>query len=162
MRVTKAKPMWFFAMATLSHQRSNFFLKIPATMPWPAGTAIIFRIAKNCLLEIFAAPVTLHSCRFTSFIAINAGKTAKSLSAQAMARMRNARIAIRKNLRRNCQHSLRPLPGTNHIPEMAAGVAGDIAVAAAAVTDIEGASQTNFLRADLRQIAHGPVGRVSF
>src|SRR5580658_7662690 len=47
MRGMKEKPTWCFAMATLKLRSCNFFLQTPATTPYAAGTATIYRIVKN-------------------------------------------------------------------------------------------------------------------
>ena len=104
------------------------------TRLWSAGTATICRTATNSHLELQVAPVILASCRFTNFIVKSASATAKSSSAPATGRGRNARTAVPRKYRRNFPCLPPPMPAATirHRETAAADI-----VAAAVATAIE-------------------------
>jgi hypothetical protein len=95
-----------------------------AVQPKTIGTARQRRPTNYCsALEIFAPPIIVPSCRFTSFIVKSARATAKSSSAPAIGREPHARIAVQRNCPRNFPCSPPPAPAVAMMrrPVMAAG-----------------------------------------
>src|SRR3954467_6647201 len=81
-------------------------------------------------LEIPCACATLRACRFTSFIAENAKKTAKSSFPPVIGKARNARIAAQRNSRRSFRR-LRQLTQVRVRPHHARPLAVAVALAPA-------------------------------
>lgn len=82
-------------------------------------------------LEVFGGAVIFVTCRFTSFTARNAGRTAKSWSVRAIGGAQNARSAARPSSRRNFRCLPRPMPAAAealhpNAPAVAAGQAADV------------------------------------
>ena len=75
-------------------------------------------------LEVFEGGVIFGLCRYTSFTANNAVKTARFSPARAIGRAPNARNVARRNSRRNSPPSRQPMRAAARLPRQNAAGAG--------------------------------------
>ena len=89
---------------------------------------------RRLALEVFGGGVIFELCRSTSFIAKNAGRTAKFSSVRAIGRARSARYAAPRSWRRNFRRSPQRTRAALRVGR-ARRAAVDVAPGAGAITD---------------------------